>query len=96
MHPFIFWNFVKRRVSSQLFYKAKHQTDEKPFVEITEKEKEFIKYACTELTYKEIADKMFASPRTIENYRDALYEKFDLKSRVGLVLFAIKEGFCKP
>ena len=45
---------------------------------------------------KEIAEKMFISSRTVENYRDALYEKFDIKSRVGLVLFAIKEHYCKP
>ncbi|HRN71820.1 MAG TPA: response regulator transcription factor [Ginsengibacter sp.] len=80
-------------VSSQLFYRVKHQRD--TTIEVTEKEKEFLRYACTEMTYKEIAEKMFISSRTVENYRDALYEKFDIKSRVGLVLFAIKEHYCK-
>ena len=59
---------------------------------LEEKEKEFLKWACTEMTYKEIADKMFVSPRTIDNYRDNLFGKLNVKSRVGLVLFAIKEG----
>ena len=45
-----------------------------------------------EMTYKEIADKMFVSPRTIDGYRDALFEKLQVKTRVGLVMYAIKNG----
>jgi two-component system, NarL family, invasion response regulator UvrY len=59
---------------------------------LNERETDFLKYACTELTYKEIADKMFLSPRTIDGYRDALFEKLHVKTRVGLVMFAIKNG----
>jgi two-component system, NarL family, invasion response regulator UvrY len=59
---------------------------------LNEKEIEFIKLACTELTYKEIADKMFLSPRTIDGYRDDIFEKLDVKTRVGLVMYAIKTG----
>jgi two-component system, NarL family, invasion response regulator UvrY len=55
----------------------------------------FLKLICTELTYKEIADKMFVSPRTIDGYRDALFEKLNLKTRVGLVMYAIKNGIVK-
>jgi two-component system, NarL family, invasion response regulator UvrY len=54
------------------------------------REIEFLKLACTELTYKDIADKMCLSIHTIDGYRDALFEKLHIKSRVGLVLFAIK------
>ncbi|TMI72988.1 MAG: response regulator transcription factor [Bacteroidetes bacterium] len=59
---------------------------------LSEKEITFLKLAATELTYKEIAEQMHLSPRTIDGYRDELFEKLDLKSRVGLVLFAIKNG----
>lgn len=59
---------------------------------LNEREIEFLKLASTEMTYKEIAEKMFLSPRTIDGYRDALFEKLNLKSRVGLVVFAIKNG----
>ena len=65
---------------------AKNQT------ELSEREKEFLKLACTEMTYKEIAEKMFLSPRTIDGYRDALFEKLQMKTRVGLVMYAIKNG----
>lgn len=50
----------------------------------------FLKLICTELTYKEIADKMFLSPKTIDGYRDQLFVKLNVKNRIGLVLYAIK------
>lgn len=56
------------------------------------REEEFMRLACSELTYKEIADKMFLSPRTVDGYRESLFYKLQVKSRVGLVLFAIKNG----
>jgi Response regulator containing a CheY-like receiver domain and an HTH DNA-binding domain len=58
--------------------------------ELNVREIEFLKLVCTEMTYKEIAGKMFLSVRTIDGYRDTLFEKLDVKSRVGLVLYAIK------
>ena len=59
---------------------------------LNERETDFLKYTCTEMTYKEIAEKMFLSPRTIDGYRDALFEKLHVKTRVGLVMYAIKNG----
>jgi two-component system, NarL family, invasion response regulator UvrY len=63
--------------------------------QLNEREKEFLKLACTEMTYKEIAEKMFLSPRTIDGYRDALFEKLNIKTRVGLVMYAIKNEIVK-
>jgi DNA-binding NarL/FixJ family response regulator len=60
---------------------------------INEKEIEFLKLASTEMTYKEIAEKMNVSPRTVDGYRDTLFEKLNIKNRVGLVLFAIRHNF---
>lgn len=62
-------------------------------IKITDREKEFLKYSLTEMTYKEIAEKMFCSPRTVENYRDSLFEKLELKTRVGLAVYALKNGY---
>jgi two-component system invasion response regulator UvrY len=59
-------------------------------VSLNQRETEFLKWASTELTYKDIADKMHLSIHTIDGYRDALFEKLNVKSRVGLVLYAIK------
>ena len=57
---------------------------------LNSREIEFLKLAATELTYKEIADHMCISSRTVDGYRDQLFEKLNLKSRIGLVLYAIK------
>jgi DNA-binding NarL/FixJ family response regulator len=62
-------------------------------IKLSSREKEFLGYVGTELTYKEISEKMFCSPRTVEGYRDALFEKLALKSRVGLAIYAVKNGF---
>ena len=59
---------------------------------LNDREIDFLKYVCTELTYKEIADKMYLSPRTIDGYRDALFEKLHIKTRVGLAIYAIRNG----
>jgi DNA-binding NarL/FixJ family response regulator len=59
-------------------------------VKLNGRELEFLKLASTELTYKEIADQMSISVRTVDGYRDSLFEKLHVKSRVGLVLYAIK------
>lgn len=71
---------------------AEEKTQDKIKELVTEREMEFLKLCSSELTYKEIAEKMFVSPRTIDGYRDALFEKLNIKSRVGLVLYAIKNG----
>ena len=67
-------------------------TDKDDLPEISKKELQFLKLCCSELTYKEIADQMFVSPRTVDNYREALFLKLNLKSRSGLVLYAIQNG----
>jgi DNA-binding NarL/FixJ family response regulator len=59
---------------------------------LNERELEFMKLVCTEWTYKEIADQMYLSPRTIDGYRDSLFEKLNVRTRVGLVMYAIRNG----
>ena len=65
------------------------------YEELTARELEFLNHACSELTYKAIAAEMNLSPKTIENYRESLFSKLRVKSRVGLVIFAIKEKICE-
>ncbi len=63
--------------------------------QLTDNEITFLQLSCTEMTYKEIAEKMKVSPRTIDGYRDHLLKKLNVQSRVGLVIFAIKYGLYK-
>ncbi|MBC7887977.1 MAG: response regulator transcription factor [Ferruginibacter sp.] len=59
---------------------------------LSELEISFLKMAATELTYKEIAVSMKLTPRIIDNFRDALFDKLNVKSRVGLAIYAVKNG----
>ncbi|MDQ6762371.1 MAG: response regulator transcription factor [Bacteroidota bacterium] len=64
----------------------------KNVVQLSEREISFLKLVCTESTYKEIAEQMFLSPRTIDGYRDDLFRKLNAKTRVGLVMYAIRNS----
>ena len=83
--------YINEMVSGKLIRSVTDDED----AEITKKELDFLKYCCSELTYKEIADKMNVSPRTVDNYREALFLKLNLKSRTGLVLYAIQNQVFK-
>ncbi|HLK29156.1 MAG TPA: response regulator transcription factor [Puia sp.] len=63
---------------------------------LSENELSFLKLSATDKTYKEIANEMKISPRTVDNYRDSLFLKLNVKSRVGLVMYAIKNGVIAP
>lgn len=60
---------------------------------LTLKQIQFLQHCVSDLTYKEIAELMSISPRTADIYRDQLFEKLNIKSRSGLVLYAVKNGF---
>lgn len=55
-------------------------------------ELQLLQQICSELTYKEIADKMGISSRMVDSYREGLFEKLQARSRVGLAIQAIKYG----
>ncbi|MDN3677458.1 response regulator transcription factor [Flavobacterium paronense] len=79
--------------ASKIIYSNMNGTTSSSISKLTEREKEFLKYTITEMSYKEIAELMCCSPRTVESYRDNLFEKLELKTRVGLAVYALKNGF---
>lgn len=74
-------------VSGMLVKKA---NDDSKKINLKEREITFIKHACSEKTYKEIASEMCLSPKTIDGYRECLFDKLEIKTRIGLVLYAVK------
>lgn len=65
---------------------------------VTPRERDFIKLVCAEHepTYEQIANAMEVSRRTVDGYRESLFEKFNIKSKTGLVMFAFKYGIVTP
>lgn len=100
IHPSVLEHAVKE-VYKKGFYYTEQVTNtllnssenclRKEELKLKDRELELLKLSVSERTYKEIASIMCLSPKTIENYRESLFEKLEVKSRIGLVLFAIKE-----
>lgn len=59
---------------------------------LTDKEIDFLKWCCCDLTYKEIALRMGISTRTVESYAKIVCEKLSVRSRIGLVNSALGMG----
>lgn len=59
---------------------------------LNDREFEFLRKACSELTYNEIADRMCVSPRTVDGYRETVFQKMNVRTRVGMALEAVRQG----
>lgn len=85
---------LSKLVTGKLLFNMNKQPSEKTgSTKLSARERKFLELCCSDLTYKEIAGRMFVSVRTVDGYRDSLFEKLDQKSRVGLVLYAIKHHY---
>lgn len=81
----IYYSKFVNKVIQKSFVKPQNS-----FARLNANEITFLTLLCQQLSNKEIADKMCLSVRTIDGYRDQLFEKLEVKSRIGLVLYAIK------
>lgn len=75
--------------TSNLYHRLQHSNI---LPSLTEKEIQLLKYCHTDLTYKEIADKLNTTERSIAGHRTGLFEKLGVNSRAGLVVCAIQMG----
>ena len=85
-------DYISSKIISGL-HKDVDREEEPP--SLTQREKDFLRLICSEITYKDIAAKMYVSPRTVDEYRNSLFEKLKVKSRVGLVMYAIRNGMAE-
>ena len=80
-------------ITGRLLHELQRQDVEKRHGDLlNERERTILRLACSELTYKQIADEMNLSVKTVDTYRDHLFKKLGVVSRVGLVIYAIKKG----
>lgn len=85
-------NYVNKILLKRSHNKSKSIPSLTNEIQISEKEKDVIKYICMEFTSQEIGDKMDISPRTVESIKERLMEKWNLKNTAGLVFFAVKNN----
>ncbi|WP_343307942.1 response regulator transcription factor [Chitinophaga niabensis] len=89
---FFFNELVTRKVMQSIHQLVGEDSTLHTFVKLSPRELEFIRYACSEKSYQHIAKEMFVSERTVDGYREALFKKLNVTTRVGLVMYAIKNN----
>ncbi|MBS1635435.1 MAG: response regulator transcription factor [Bacteroidetes bacterium] len=88
---YYFNNRISMVMLRRLVNMKKHSAVSDP-ISLTEREIEVAKLVCQELSNKEIAEKLFLSPRTIDSYREKLMQKIGARNTAGIVLYAIKHN----
>lgn len=92
---FFYNELVTRKVLQSIHLLANDKSEINTLAKLSSREIDFLKLACSEKTYHQIAKEMFVSERTVDGYRDALFNKLNITTRVGLVMYAIKNNIVK-
>lgn len=79
-------------------YEESNHSNKKKTIELSTREYEFLTLVCNEneFTYDQMAEKMGLSVKSLEGYRVALFDRFGIKSKVGLVLFSFQNKLTEP
>jgi DNA-binding NarL/FixJ family response regulator len=83
-------NFVNRILLKKAHNKSKAAPSLNSSIDVTDKERNVLRYICMEFTSIEIGEKMGISSRTVESIKERMMERFGLKNTAGLVFFAVK------
>lgn len=90
----ILWNtgtYIPEHISQKIVTGLqKNLLHDTPVVELSESEMKFLKLLCQELSYQEIAEQMFLSPSTMDDYRKKLTKKLGVKGKSGLIIYAMQ------
>jgi DNA-binding NarL/FixJ family response regulator len=70
-------------------------TDEK-YAGLTPREEQVLRLLAEGHSAKEIGEKLFISPKTVENHRASIMDKLDLHSTLDLIRYAVRLGLIDP
>lgn len=86
--------YLNSAVSSYLVDKATEAKPKQPVGEslLTFREQEILRLVAGGKTARQIADVLFISPRTVENYKNTLLKKLNLHRTSDLIKYAIKHN----
>lgn len=63
-----------------------------PIDDLTDREREILQLVAEGCTSKEIADRLYISPRTVDTHRANVMDKLDLDGITELIRYAIRKG----
>lgn len=78
---------------ADILFRSLRNSKDQEATDLSDREKELLGHICSEMTYQQIADKMHLSPKTVDGYRTSLFQKLNVRSRVGLAMYAVKHGY---
>ncbi|HXH20174.1 MAG TPA: response regulator transcription factor [Chitinophagales bacterium] len=81
------------RLVAHIIKSRKESGKKKDEIPLTERETEVLRLIASELSPREIAQKLFISQRTVDTHRRNLMEKLRLKNTASLVKYAISKGY---
>ena len=90
--------FLDNALSQEVVFKLMQakpdsaRDDLEPYSTLTSREQEVMRHLAEGLTTKEVAGKLFISPKTVENHRTNLMKKLGLQSTVELIRYAARLG----
>jgi DNA-binding NarL/FixJ family response regulator len=76
--------------------KTQHDTEVKPLPLLTAREQEILRLYVEGLSNQDIANRLCISIRTVETHKSNMMQKFNFKSTVELVKFAIRNKIVEP
>ena len=88
-----FCNSTSEKLKNMIVQSKFNPYKQKPKVELTPREIEVMQLICQQMKNTDIADKMCISVRTVEGYREKIFEKTGSKTLAGITIFAIKNGY---
>jgi two-component system response regulator NreC len=83
---------ISRKVIDEYLERAGEEKREDPFDLLTDREREVLQLIAEGSSTREIAGKLFISPKTVETHRTHLMEKLDLHGTADLTRYAIRKG----
>lgn len=82
--------YCPQYISGRMMYLLKNKQKDLPV--LTDKELRFLSLCMTDMTYKEIANQLYISPRTVDKMSSNLFEKIGVATRTSLAVFATSLG----
>lgn len=89
--------YLSAPLSERLLAQAKEApTPRDPYETLTSRERQILHLTAEGYTSREIAERLFISPRTVEKHRENLMEKLGLHSQAELIHYAVQRGLIQP
>lgn len=78
--------YLQKKIKEDL-----EKSELQPTIQLTEREKEFLLLACSDLTYNHIAQRMGIAERTVDMFRSKVFVKLGVQNRTSMALEAIRQ-----